>query len=471
MSPAGAPALPDQLLVPLMETAAEVLQSRDPGDVPPTLRPLAGFARAGLRTPAARQQLRKAFDAGGDFADAVTEEFGARPEVQAALEAWDAGTAVRAVAEATERADLPLLASALYTTRPDGWEFGLGVAAAFVDRQRVEQEEEQEDRLRASELAALEEALRRAEETRDSALNEVTKLQSHLREERHARRGREREAETQAEEAAKRADDAEKALARARVLQETAEKRIGRETDRTRAVEEDLRAARGALAESEQARRDIEAELEASGKAGLRRADVDALVDAAELARRLADGLGGVAEHVRRPAPREPAPIEPPPLPPERTDRPRRTRPSVPPGMMADSPDALVAMLRTRGVVLVVDGYNVSMAGWGGASVTDQRTYLADALARLHARTRCDVIVVFDGADVDAVRGLRHPGIRVFFSDPGETADKVIVRTVGGLAPHRAAVVASSDRWVQDHAAEEGAQPVAADTLLAVLRS
>ena len=54
----------------------------------------------------------------------------------------------------------------------------------------------------------------------------------------------------------------------------------------------------------------------------------------------------------------------------------RRATPLCPPGMRTDRPDALDAMLRTRGVVLVVDGYNVSMLGWRESTVAEQRDRL-----------------------------------------------------------------------------------------------
>ncbi|MGH9049631.1 MAG: NYN domain-containing protein, partial [Acidimicrobiia bacterium] len=148
----------------------------------------------------------------------------------------------------------------------------------------------------------------------------------------------------------------------------------------------------------------------------------------------------------------------------------RRMPPPVPPGMVADSPEALDAMLRAQGTVLVVDGYNVSMEGWGGAALVDQRERLGAALARLHARTRCRVTLVFDGAGVEGVRQLRRPGVRVVFSSPGEEADRVVVREVSQLSKRVPVVVASSDAEVRADAERHGAAAVSAATLLGVLR-
>jgi predicted RNA-binding protein with PIN domain len=127
-------------------------------------------------------------------------------------------------------------------------------------------------------------------------------------------------------------------------------------------------------------------------------------------------------------------------------------------------------MLRHRGVVLIVDGYNVSMQAWPHVPVKQQRELLTGALAELHARLRCTVTVVFDGSDVDGAQPPRRPGVRVTFSSGGEKADPVIVREVRGTPEHFPVVVASSDHWVRDHATDAGAQVVPSDALLRVMR-
>jgi predicted RNA-binding protein with PIN domain len=138
--------------------------------------------------------------------------------------------------------------------------------------------------------------------------------------------------------------------------------------------------------------------------------------------------------------------------------------------MTADSADALNAMLRTRGVRLVVDGYNVSMAGWNGDPVAQQRERLLASLERLHLRLRADVTVVFDGADVEGVPTPRRNGVRTVFSVNGEKADPVVIREVERLPESTPAIVASSDGWVREHAEAAGATVVPAAALLEVLR-
>lgn len=468
------PPLPDQLLVPLLDAAGDVLRSLEPVDRPPALRRLAEFDPRGLRTEAARQQLWRALENDEPFRDQVVEEFRERSEVVAALESWSAEDVFRQVEDAADRADLPLLASALYAARPRGWAFGLGAAATIVERQRLEKEEDEERKARAGEIAALDEARRRAEEARDAAQTEATRLGRELRDERHGRKARETEAERAVADARQRAEELEAALARARAAVEAADGRLQREAERSRELEQELRAAKSSRAESERARVEAVDQLERSAApgSGLRYADLQALTEAADLAQRLAAGLGGVAERARgiRP-PEAPSRDVEPAAGPASGEPTRRLQPKVPPGMVADSPEALAAVLRSTRIVLVVDGYNVSMLGWGDADLADQRDALGAALERLHTRTRCDVTLVFDGAGIEGARQPRRPGVRVVFSAEGEEADRVVVREVGALSKKVPVVAASSDAEVRADAEREGALVVSSATLLSVLRS
>lgn len=133
--------------------------------------------------------------------------------------------------------------------------------------------------------------------------------------------------------------------------------------------------------------------------------------------------------------------------------------------------------MRTNGVVVLVDGYNATLAAWPDLPLTEQRRRLVDALAELGARTGADAHVVFDGtADAaDSAPSPRAPGtarapVRVVFSPRDVAADDVILELVDGLPMHRPVVVASDDRAVQDGASARGANVINRAQLLAVLR-
>lgn len=152
--------------------------------------------------------------------------------------------------------------------------------------------------------------------------------------------------------------------------------------------------------------------------------------------------------------------------------RPRRVPVALPGGMFDDTVEAAEHLLRTPGVVLVVDGYNVTMQGWPELSGAHQRRRLVAALSDLAARTASQVEVVFDGAEVEplSVPTPARPLVRVRFSDPGVEADDVVIDLVGSIPAATPVVVASSDKRVREGARRFGANLVHARQLVAVLR-
>jgi predicted RNA-binding protein with PIN domain len=138
--------------------------------------------------------------------------------------------------------------------------------------------------------------------------------------------------------------------------------------------------------------------------------------------------------------------------------------------MQQDDPSALEAMVRTPGLAVIVDGYNVSMLAWPNASAAEQRERLCDALAEFQLRFRCEVTVVFDGAEVPGVRPLRRRNLRIVFSAAGQEADEVVVGEVMFRPDEVPVIVASSDRAVRAAVESEGAVPLTADELLQLMR-
>lgn len=461
-----APPVPEALLVPLLDEAGEVVRTLEPDDVPPALRALRGFDRRGLAHGPARRQLRRALESDETFRERVVERFVGRPEVVALLDAWEPAAAVAAAADAADRDDLALLASALWAARPEGAAFGLGALSAAHERRRREWGDAADAQALEQRLAEHEEAVRRAETARRTAEAEAARLDAALHDERRSRRAREEQAEAEADAARRHAEALEVEVDRARDAADTADQRAGREAKRVHALEDDLRRVRAELAEARAAR-------EEEPPTRLGPDDARILADAADAARRLAGSLDALVGRAgSRPAPQPPRPSAEPSSRPSR-ERPlaRRVQPTLPPGLVADSVAGLTAMLRSPGLVLVVDGYNVSQRAWHDSTPSEQRTRLAMALTQLHLRYGCDVTAVFDGDGTEGVPPLRRPGLRVLFSSGDEEADEVVVRVIADL-PKRVPVVAvSSDAWVREHADEEGACVVSADTLLGAFGS
>jgi chemotaxis protein histidine kinase CheA len=432
-----------------------VLKGLEAVDVPPAAKPLAAFDRRALATGTARARLHKVVESDEWFRERVVEKFLERPEVASVLEDWDPGAAGRQVIEAAAAGRLPALASALWAGRPPGSDFALGLAVAAWEAERQSRQDEEERRSLDERLASVAESARRAEEGKRTAEQERDRLEGELREERRGRRAREQQAADQVTQASRQVLELEAALAAARSETETVQARVAREAERANRAEEAERAARS--------------ELAALGPGRQTSVPPEALQEAAQAAARLAESLAKLADGKQPPASppaRRPSPAHAP----ERAPVQRRVRAAVPPGMVSDSLEGVEAVVRTPGIELVVDGYNVSMAAWPEASPAEQRDRLCGALAELQLRIRRPVTVVFDGADVEGVRHPRRPGLRIAFSAPGQEADEVVVAEVAARPPEVPMLVVSSDAWVRDNAEAEGALVIPVGTLLAFLR-
>ena len=83
------------------------------------------------------------------------------------------------------------------------------------------------------------------------------------------------------------------------------------------------------------------------------------------------------------------------------------------------------ALLATPGMLLLVDGYNVSLSGWPDLPLDLQRQRLVLGLAGVQARTGSSVVVVFDGAEpgVGLPSESLPRSVQVRFTSPGVEAD------------------------------------------------
>jgi predicted RNA-binding protein with PIN domain len=151
---------------------------------------------------------------------------------------------------------------------------------------------------------------------------------------------------------------------------------------------------------------------------------------------------------------------------------PRREPLPLPGGLLDDSIEAVEHLLRAPGLLLLVDGYNVTMTGWPELPVGEQRRRLLGALGETAARTGTEVDVVFDGADVEPLSAPHQVRqlVRVRFSPPRVEADDVLLELLEQLPPARPVAVASSDNRVRDGARRLGANLIHARQLADLLR-
>jgi predicted RNA-binding protein with PIN domain len=452
--------------------------------VPPpvALRPYVGFAK---QTPQSLRAIARVVERDDEF----------RARVASAVEESDVGRA-----------------GWLWLTRPDGWQGELEELESASAARSAGVAEEREERAATRRLASAQAAAQRAEAEAAARLADLEGLRAEL----GAERARREAADARA--AALEAEVASLTTARVeavRNLKAVEARLVDRSTElnalraRARALEAEARGSGPASAGRPDGPAVPAGEEETSpeppppapapdpGTDPVPDPDRDAIARelgrAAAGAAAVARGLGALARLLAgEPVPGDPVPGDPVPGEPGAASGSpgageaatadgepaalspaggRRVPLALPGGVFDDSVEAAEHLLRTPGVVLIVDGYNVSMTGWPELGAADQRRRLVAALHDLAARTATRAEVVFDGAEVDAVTmpAPRRRLVRVRFSPPGVEADDVVIDLVERLPAATPLVVASSDKRVRDGARRLGANLVHASQLLELL--
>ncbi len=147
----------------------------------------------------------------------------------------------------------------------------------------------------------------------------------------------------------------------------------------------------------------------------------------------------------------------------------RRSPLPVPGGRGADDPETLTAWMGTDGVLVLVDGYNVTKhpLGFADRGLEDQRTLLIDLCRRLARRFGAELTVVFDGGTVGPVPTRLPLGpVEVVFTDAGRTADDEIVVRTNAAPPDRPVVVVTSDNELRARVTALGATVTRSPSLL-----
>lgn len=341
-------------------------------------------------------------------------------------------------------------AGVLFAARPDGWEAELVDVTLESGEDESGERGARPDRKLERRLAGAEASVRRAEAALAKQRADLGASQSVLASERSARHA----LDEALDESRARNDLLDAALQQSRT-----------EVDRLR---EELRSTQIALAA-------VQADRERLKAAEARREQLDAAID------RALDAVGAVGaafETLRAATVTE---IEIVPVTsagrartPSRIERAQAARPggrrptALPPAIFDDGPEAAHFLLRVAGVVVLIDGYNVSKWKWTALSAAEQRRRLCDVLEQLAARTGAELHVVFDGSDDDLLNepavaqggGSRARTVRVSFSPPQVDADDVILELIGSVPQSRAVVVVSSDRRVRTGASQRGANVI-----------
>jgi predicted RNA-binding protein with PIN domain/signal transduction histidine kinase len=422
--------LPEPVRHRVVAMTADALDSLSVDSVPASLRPVMGFVRQRRARLAATPISAALLD--DDFRDRVAAVV--RPGHADVLAALERGEPVSI--------DPVEVAALAYLVRPLGWDKALADA---LERVAAEGHGPHVD----------EEAVSRARRHADEARTELEQVRRRLKDQLAAVKAENAELRRKLAAERTRSKDAVAAAQAA-------------EAARDQALEDARQSTGEVRAEARRLRARIE-ELEGQARS-TRSSERDVKVTEALRARLLLDTLLDAAQGLRRELALPPVDV----LPADavaagidaesgNADVPTRARADTDPALL----EQMLALPRAH---MLVDGYNVTKNGWPTIPLEAQRARLLRELAPVAARSRAEVTVVFDGAELSSRPVVAPPrGVRVLFSPPGVTADEIVRDLAQAEPAGRPVVVVSSDNEVRRWAVEAGARSLPAQGLLNLL--
>jgi predicted RNA-binding protein with PIN domain len=443
------PELPEALLTGYLDAALATLRALDPAELPGPLRQYQTWTPKRLRHPRVLGLVRRTLDLDQSFRNAVDERVldeedslarlvraGRHAEALASGETPEAvarvGLALGQAGEAAVQAAVASAATGQARAEAAAVRSALAGVESELDlaRERAEAEAAGAKAAR-EELRAAREELRRAERERRTLADRVESLERELAQSAAALRAAREEAAAEQRRLGGRMAELQARLAESqrnyRALRRSARQIDPVVAEAVGALERDLDTLRRATG------------LDDEGARG--QAPGAALGGAA--------AKPGSAGTTYRPVRRAPLP--------------------VPGGRRADDPATLAAWMGVDGVLVLVDGYNVTKhpQGFPDRGLEDQRTLLLDLCRRLARRFGAEVAVVFDGGTVGPLPTRLPLGpVEVVFTDAGRTADDEIVVRTNAAPPERPVVVVTSDNELRDRVTALGATVTRSQALL-----
>jgi predicted RNA-binding protein with PIN domain len=461
------PELPEALLAGYLDAALATLRAADQAELPGPLRQYQTWTPKRLRHPRVLGLLRRTLDLDESFRKAVDERVledekalarlvrsGRHAEALASGEAPEAvakvGLALGREGEAAVQAAVAAAATSQARAEAEAVRSALAGAESELDAARERAESEvAAARAAREELRGAREELRRVERERRALADRVEGLERELAQSAAALRAARDEAAAEQRRLNGRVAELQARLAEAqrnyRALRRSAGQVDPVVAEAVGALERDLDALRRATG--------LGGEGEGRGSGGPP-GPAGAVAGGAAAA-------GGPATG-RSPGTTGSGGL--------RAGRAERRAPlAVPGGRGADDPETLAAWMGVDGMLVLVDGYNVTKhpAGFPDRGLEDQRTLLLDLCRRLARRFGAEVTVVFDGGTVGPIPTRLPLGpVEVVFTDAGRTADDEIVARTNAAPPERPVVVVTSDNELRARVGALGATVARSPALL-----
>jgi predicted RNA-binding protein with PIN domain len=155
---------------------------------------------------------------------------------------------------------------------------------------------------------------------------------------------------------------------------------------------------------------------------------------------------------------------------PARPTRARRKAIRLPGGVLSGTVEAAEHLLRVKGAVILIDGYNVAKLGWPSLELDHQREQCIAAAENIAKRWNIAMTIVFDGASVEGAHSASRRKVRITYSPAGVSADDVLRADVSAIDLTKPVVVVTNDRAIINDVVAAGANTVSSGDFLTLLR-
>lgn len=473
--------VPDFLLLPVIEAAFSVIKQQEASQVPTSLRRISNFDAKTLNHSTARAQIISSLNANDDFRDLVDEEFFSRVEAKVALNTWSLNNAAATIEEFASRNDLPLVASMLWLRRPQGYEFGLGVIMAYSSI-AISQTDLRESQLaQDSKINNISKSLDIEKERSKMLGGEVTRIEEELRNERKNRRVKEQRFESNIAALEKQIAQSDSIMERVKEDEKRTSERLEREASRARELEVRLKLAQKESEDKglkigllqEQLASALSSEIE------LNYEDLQNLIKAQTYADDISASLLSIMNKTRailskankqNDTTSAPLVSELPTIAQEvKTPKPEilkdRASVIIPKGMTIESKNALAEIFKQEKLILLIDGYNVSLNSFSNLSLELQRERTINCAANIESRFSTNCAVIFDG-ESSSTRASMRSKVHVVFSPADKTADDVIIERIQVTPSDRPIVLVTNDQNLKRRAKGLGCETISTNSFV-----
>lgn len=441
--------LPDFLLLPVVEAAFSVIKSKEESELPGSLRRISHFDMKALHNSTARNQILQSIQNNQSFLEAVEEELFKRVEVAVAFQQWNSQSMERIIKDAASRNDLPLLASVLWIKKPEQYSFALGQIVALSEINMMESERQDDIRAENIRITHLETSLEKEKSRTTLLSSEIEKLEEELRNERKNRRVNIQRQEAQIAALQKQIDSNDEVVERLKDAKERINQRLEREASRAHELESRLKLAQNESKTKSEKIAQLQDQLARalSSDMELTYEDLQKLILAQKEAEGISQTILNIMNKTRTMLSQSDdlsnAQVGAQSV--TQEEKPKRKEVKIPAGLSAEAPAALRTVFAQEDLVVLIDGYNVSLNSFGTLPLELQRERTIACAASIESRFHPSCVVVFDGQS-STTRGRVQSKVHVVYSPSGITADDVIVERIRVTPPDRPIVVVTSDK-------------------------